>query len=80
MSAWLVFATLGIYPAQPASGTYVAGTPLVPRAKVQVAQGRTLVIEQARSGEATLNGKPISRVGIPHAVLTVGGTLSLAPR
>jgi predicted alpha-1,2-mannosidase len=79
MSAWLVFATLGFYPVQPASGTYVAGVPLVPSAKVHFAAGRTLFIERASTGGATLNGKPVPRTAIPHAALVAGGTLRLGP-
>ncbi len=79
MSAWLVFATLGFYPVQPASGTYVAGVPLVPSARIHFATGRTLFIERASSGGATLNGKPVPRTAIPHAALVAGGTLRLGP-
>ena len=79
MSAWLVFATLGFYPVQPASGTYVAGVPLVPSARVHFAGGRTLFIERASTGGATLNGKPVLRTAIPHAALVAGGTLRLGP-
>ena len=79
MSAWLVFATLGFYPVQPASGTYVAGVPLVPRARVHLAQGRTLVIERADAGGATLQGKALPRTAIPHAALAAGGLLRLGP-
>ena len=79
MSAWLVFATLGFYPVQPASGTYVAGVPLVPSARIHFAAGRTLFIERATTGGATLNGKPVPRTAIPHAALVAGGTLRLGP-
>ena len=79
MSAWLVFATLGFYPVQPASGKYVAGVPLVPGARVHFASGRTLLIERANTGGATLNGKPVPRTAIPHAALVAGGTLRLGP-
>ena len=79
MSAWLVFATLGFYPVQPASGTYVAGVPLVPSARIHFAAARTLFIERASAGGATLNGKPVPRTAIPHAALVAGGTLRLGP-
>ncbi|MGB7737928.1 MAG: GH92 family glycosyl hydrolase [Steroidobacteraceae bacterium] len=79
MSAWLVFATLGFYPVQPASGTYVAGVPLVSGARVHLAAGRTLFIERASTGGATLNGKPVLRTAISHAALVTGGTLRLGP-
>jgi putative alpha-1,2-mannosidase len=80
MGAWLVFATLGFYPVQPASGSYVAGVPLVPRAKIHLAGGRTLVIERATAGGAAMNDKALQRTELPHAVLATGGTLRLGPR
>ena len=79
MSAWLVFATLGLYPVQPASGTYVAGTPLVRGARVELPGGRVLEIRRASAGGAMLDGKAIPRVDIPHAALTSGGVLQLGP-
>src|SRR5512139_51881 len=77
MGAWLVFATLGFYPVQPASGSYVAGVPLVPWARIHLASGRTLVIERASAGGASMNGKPLQRTELPHAALVTGGTLRL---
>jgi predicted alpha-1,2-mannosidase len=79
MSAWLVFATLGFYPLQPASGTYVAGVPLTARARIQLPQGRTLTIERAETGGVTLQGKALPRTAMPHAALAAGGTLRLGP-
>jgi predicted alpha-1,2-mannosidase len=79
MSAWLVFATLGLYPVQPASGTYVAGLPLVPKASVQLPQGRLLTIERRSSGGAKLDGRALQRTRIPHAALAGGGVLEIGP-
>lgn len=85
MSAWLIFATLGLYPVQPASGSYVLGRPLVSRAKVSVG-GKTLTIERGglgpndHAGGAMLNGQRY-RLTIPHRMLARGGTLrSIAER
>jgi predicted alpha-1,2-mannosidase len=80
MGAWLVFATLGFYPVQPASGYYVAGVPLVPRARIHLASGRELLIERASEGGAQLNGQPVARTELSHAALVAGGTLRLGPR
>jgi predicted alpha-1,2-mannosidase len=79
MSAWLVFATLGFYPGQPASGSYVAGTPVVPRATIHLGQGRRLLIERAATGGATLDGRALQRTALPHAAMTAGGRLRLGP-
>ncbi len=80
MSAWLVFATLGFYPVQPASGSYVAGLPLVTRARLQLPGGRLLAIERATAGGAQLDGKAIPRTDVPHTALARGGVLRLGPR
>jgi putative alpha-1,2-mannosidase len=51
----------------------------VPSARVHFVTGRTLSIERASTGGATLNGKPVPRTAIPHAALVAGGTLRLGP-
>jgi predicted alpha-1,2-mannosidase len=74
MSAWLVFATLGLYPAVPASGNYVAGAPLVRGASIDLAGGRTLRI--------VADGYPpdiMSGHGLPPALTRLASPL-LSPR
>ena len=44
LSAWYVFGALGLYPAQPGTGTLALATPLFERAEVKLAQRRRLVI------------------------------------
>lgn len=44
ISAWYVFATLGLYPAQPSSGRYVLGAPLVRQAVIDPPGGARLTI------------------------------------
>ncbi len=78
MSAWLVFATLGFYPAQPARGEYVLGVPLVDRATVQIGD-RQLRIRRGGPSGATLDGRSVSRTAVPHARLAAGGTLRVGP-
>jgi putative alpha-1,2-mannosidase len=39
MSAWLVFATLGFYPAQPGQAQYTLGLPLVKKARLHFGSG-----------------------------------------
>jgi len=73
MSAWLVFAMLGFYPAQPASGEYVLGAPMVD-AELRLGAGRVLAIT-GRGRRAVLDGKPLSGPAVPHAVLVAGGVL-----
>lgn len=78
MSAWYIFATLGFYPVDPASGDYVLASPLVSRAVIHLAGGRTFVVEQAAGGRRALlnHTTPVGRT-LPHAALAAGGTLTL---
>lgn len=78
MSAWLVFATLGFYPAQPARGEYVLGVPLVDRATLQIGD-KSLHIRRSMSSGATLDGRALSRTALQHPLLASGGTLRLGP-
>lgn len=77
MSAWLVFATLGFYPAQPARGEYVLGVPLIDSATLRIGD-KALRIRRGPSG-ATLDGRSLSRTAVPHALLAAGGTLRIGP-
>ena len=88
MSAWYVFAALGFYPVDPASGVYVIGSPLVDQATIQLDRkyhrGRTFtVIARNNSAEnkyiqsATLNGHDLFRSWITHDEIVCGGKLVL---
>jgi len=80
MSAWLVFAMLGIYPVQAASGQYVAGVPLLRAATLSLAGSHTLQLRRGQGGGVALNGRAVDTTAIPHAALAVGGRLTIAPR
>jgi putative alpha-1,2-mannosidase len=73
MSAWLVFAMLGLYPAQPFSAEYVLGQ-LMLHADIQLPQGRVLSIRgkgpRAQWKEALLGASVIA-----HEELIQGGVL-----
>ena len=82
MSAWYVFATLGFYPYNPASGEYVLGAPRVPEATVALPGGKRLrIVAKGLSKEAdgasavTLNGKPLMSSVVRHEDLLQGGEL-----
>ncbi len=79
MSAWLVFAMLGLYPVQPASGQYVAGVPLLRGATLSLAGGHTLQLSRGVSGGVRLNGQALDASNLPHAALARGGRLTIAP-
>lgn len=80
MSAWYVMSALGLYAVDPASGTYVLGTPLFESAKVNLGGGKTLAIEAKRTSPSqkyvqsvALNGKTLDRLWVHHADLVAGG-------
>jgi predicted alpha-1,2-mannosidase len=75
MSAWLIFAMLGFYPAEPFSGAYFTGSPMLERAEIQMGKGRTLRL-QGRGLQAALNGTVLADRRLAHAALAQGGLLS----
>jgi predicted alpha-1,2-mannosidase len=79
MSAWLVFAMLGLYPAQPASGQYVAGVPLLQGAALSLPRARVLQLRRGTRGGVRLDGRALDATAIPHASLVKGGVLTIAP-
>jgi predicted alpha-1,2-mannosidase len=82
MSAWYVLSALGIYPVNPADGTYEIGSPIMDRAEIQVGGGKTFTITAQNPSSANryiqsakLNGTPLDRPWITHKDLMKGGTL-----
>lgn len=75
MSAWYVFATIGLYPLAPSTGTYVLVPPSVRRTVLQQPGGTPTVIEVADGSEGayvasvTVDGTPWTSVSIPHRVV-----------
>ncbi|HEY5803377.1 MAG TPA: GH92 family glycosyl hydrolase [Lysobacter sp.] len=82
MSAWYVFTALGFYPVAPASNEYIIGRPFLPRASLNLPNGKrfTVVAEGLDAahpyiGRAMLNGKPLDRAFIRHEEIMAGGEL-----
>lgn len=72
MSAWYVFAVLGLYPLDPSSGQYVVGEPLVSEAALRVPGGADLRIERAPRAaglRVLLDGRPLAGDLVSHAAL-----------
>lgn len=65
MSAWYVWATLGLYPLVPGEPRYVVTTPLVARAEVR-AHGRAAVIGRAENGGIVLDGRTLTGRFVAH--------------
>ncbi|MEG8052116.1 glycoside hydrolase family 92 protein [Sphingomonas aerolata] len=88
MTAWYVFAALGLYPLVPGEPWYVPTTPAFEQVRLDLGKGRVLLIR--RDGPAdgvvqrvTLDGRALSQTRIDHADLMRGGTLVVttqAPR
>ena len=83
MSAWYVFATLGLYPEVPASGRFVVAAPQVRRARLETGGGRVLqVVRTGAPAEAqtlpavTLDGRPVGLRDLSHQDLAAGGVLA----
>jgi predicted alpha-1,2-mannosidase len=81
MSAWYVLSALGFYAVDPVSGNYVFGGPLFDRARIQLGNGKALVIEAVGNGpdqsyvqSVTWNGEPYTKSWFSHAEIAQGGT------
>lgn len=83
MSAWYVLSALGFYEAEPASGRYVIGSPLVEEAEITVPGGIFRIIANGNSPENVvvksmkLNGEPYTLPYITFDDIMKGGTLEL---
>jgi len=82
MSAWYVWAALGLYPAVPGTNILVLHGPLFPRARVSVPGARPFTIEGQGAGatrpyveSVTLDGRPQTRTWVTADDLRSGATL-----
>ncbi|RXD07057.1 glycosyl hydrolase family 92 [Sphingomonas sp. UV9] len=82
MTAWYVFAALGLYPLVPGEPWYVVTTPAFARSDIDLGKGRKLTIqrsgpENGRITQASLNGRTLPNFRVQHADLLRGGTLTV---
>jgi len=82
MSAWYVLSAMGFYPVTPGSGLYAFGTPVFPKATLNLENGKSFIIKAINVCEqnyyiqsASLNGKPYTRCYISHEEILKGGEL-----
>lgn len=82
MSAWLVFAELGVYPVIPGVGDLIFDSPLFQSATVHLGNGNDLVVEAENAGTAnpyvqslSVNGHPDERTWISYDTWSHGATL-----
>jgi predicted alpha-1,2-mannosidase len=79
LSAWYVFGALGLYPAQPGTGTLALASPLFRRAEVRLAGGRRLTIDgggEPYVDSLRLDGRAIGRPWLDYCEIAAGGTLA----
>lgn len=82
MTAWYVFATLGLYPLVPGEPWYMLTTPAFARTQIDLGNGRRLTIRRDGPADgaitqARLNGKAAPQFRLAHAELLRGGTLTI---
>lgn len=82
MSAWYLFAALGLYPLRMGAPEYVIGSPLFKQARVRLPGGGTLTVNAPQNSPENvyvqslrLNGKPWRKTWLPHAAIAKGATL-----
>ena len=84
ISAWYVFASIGMYPMCPSKQDYALTSPAFERTIIRLANGKRFVIQTrgVNKGKSTIrsvdfNGKPIQGWEIRHSDVTNGGTLNV---
>lgn len=83
MSAWYILSAMGFYQAEPGSGRYWFGSPLIDEAEIRTAGGTFRIIAEDNSEEnryiqsVELNGKTYAKGYIEHKDIAAGGTLTI---
>ncbi len=79
MSAWYVFAALGVYPAIPGVGGLALNSPLFPSVTIHLGNGKIVRIEAENASALNpyiqslrVNGKPSESTWLPYEVLSRG--------
>jgi predicted alpha-1,2-mannosidase len=82
MSAWYVLSSLGFYSVTPGSNQYIIGTPLFPKATINLESGKsfTVIAENISDtnkyiASASLNGMDLNRSYLNHTDIVNGGNL-----
>ncbi len=82
MSAWFVWAAMGMHPLAPGRAELLLASPLFPRIVVHRASGQTITVRAPGAALDTfyvhslrVNGRVQSRAWLPESFVTAGGTL-----
>ena len=83
MSAWYLFSAMGFYPVNTVDGRYVFGAPQLSKAKINLDNGNSFVMEAINLSEDNmyiekieLNGEPYTENFITHDHIMNGGKLT----
>ena len=83
LSAWYVFAAIGLFPQTPGRAELLVGSPLFPKVELRRSNGVRLTVEAPETSDAnqyvqslTLNGKPRAESWLPESFITHGGRIS----
>ncbi len=82
MSAWYIFTSLGFYPVNPCGGEFVIGAPQIPKATLNLQDGKKFTVEATNFSDENiyvqsveLNGSPYTKKTISYSDIMNGGTL-----
>ncbi|MEV5499218.1 GH92 family glycosyl hydrolase [Nonomuraea fuscirosea] len=80
MSAWYVFAALGMYPQVPSRAEMLLSSPMFTKAWINRGNGRTITVSAPRASQEAVyvqgvrvNGRPYGRSWLPESLLNRGG-------
>lgn len=84
MSAFVVFSSMGFYPATPGRPVYTIGSPVFEEVKINLENGKTFTLKAPGCSvvnkyiqSAKLNGQPLTKTWFTHEELMNGATLEL---
>jgi predicted alpha-1,2-mannosidase len=80
LSAWYVFAAIGLFPQTPGRAELLVGSPLFPKVEVRRSNGVRLIVEAPATSDANqyvqslaLNGRDRAESWLPESFITHGG-------
>ncbi|MFI5712691.1 GH92 family glycosyl hydrolase [Kribbella sp. NPDC051620] len=84
LSAWYVFAAIGLFPQTPGRAELLVGSPLFPKVELRRSNKVRLTIEAPQTSDANqyvdalaLNGKPRTESWLPESFITGGGRINV---
>jgi predicted alpha-1,2-mannosidase len=84
LSAWYVFAAIGLFPQTPGRAELLVGSPLFPKVELRRSNGVRLTVQAPATSDAnqyveslTLNGKARAESWLPESFITKGGRIGV---